>query len=167
MEEKTVVSVSDVVLEHDREVRTNVNVSDGVLRLRVLLLAVPHALADVESFAVSSSRATSFFMSARGLSPMTLRSHVTALSYPATVADLIGVRFFLLRMRPARISLSHQSACSLKVVKGPVTSLKLSTESTPVAMMCSRSLRSADVQVTLPKDTDNLCLAYWPGTSFQ
>src|SRR5258707_11982088 len=56
-------------------------------------------------------------MSARGLSPMTLRSHVTALSYPATVAHLIGVRFFLLRMRPARISLSHQSACSLNVVK--------------------------------------------------
>src|SRR3981189_540092 len=52
MEEKTVGSVSDVVLEHDREVGTNVNVSNGVLRLRVLLLAVPHALSDVKGFAV-------------------------------------------------------------------------------------------------------------------
>jgi hypothetical protein len=52
MEEKTVGSVSDIVLEHDREIRINVNVSNGVLRLRVLLLAVPHALSDVEGFAV-------------------------------------------------------------------------------------------------------------------
>src|SRR6266404_5633541 len=117
--------------------------------------------------AVTSSRATSFLTSASGLSPMMLVSHVTALSYPATVADLIGVRLFLLRMRPARISLSHHSACSLKVVKGPVTSLKTSTESTPVARMCSRNLRSATVQDTFPKETDNLCLACWPGTSFQ
>jgi len=93
--------------------------------------------------AVTSSRAISFFMSDRGLSPMTLLSHVTALSYPATVADLIAVRLFLPRMLPARISWSHQSACSRKVVKGPVTSVKTSTESPPVAMICSRNLLSA------------------------
>src|SRR6266481_8056678 len=89
--------------------------------------------------AVTSSRATSFFTSARGLSPMMLVSHVTALSYPAIVADLIGVRLFLLRMRPARISLSHQITCSLKVVKGPVTSLNVSTESTPQLLRCAHA----------------------------
>jgi hypothetical protein len=45
-------SVSYVVLEHYGEVGTNVNVSDGVLRLRVLLLTVPHALSNIDSLAV-------------------------------------------------------------------------------------------------------------------
>ena len=59
-EQKTIGSVSDVVLEQGREIRTNVNISDGVLRLRVLLFAVPHALSNVEGLAVGRNVVANF-----------------------------------------------------------------------------------------------------------
>ncbi|SRR6266404_1753168 len=49
----------------------------------------------------------------------------------------------------------------------PESALQVSTESTPVVKMCSRKLRWASVQVSLPRDIDNLCLTCWPRRSFQ
>ena len=60
MKEETSSPVSDVILEQGGEVGANVNVSKGVLRLRVLLLAIPHALSDVKSFAVSRNMLAHF-----------------------------------------------------------------------------------------------------------